>query len=1444
MPEDLPDAIPQKIVIDSANPLRISPTDISQFVRLEQCERYLRFRLAERAGQNFMKAYDVIPQRITPLLTLSGAKFEAEVEAEVDLKHRSVHYAKRTPEETERKVNNDEVLEEVAALKPGQIVVLFQPRINVPLHGFSVRGDLDLVRLERNADGALHVMIVDMKSTTSVKVEHRLQVAFYQLMIEKLLKPVEPNLKIDTGILYRRPIDASPDDETIAAHQQAAIDAFGFSDKLLEIVADPDAYLQATQDLVFSDESVVRRVSSTDFEELPFALSYKCDGCLYNEYCMKQCAEKEDLALLPYMSGVEKEALKRHGIHTISQLARLKEFRPEDSDEPGSQFDLLPATGYESHVARLASTWPVGPRLDELVHRARSFRRSARKENLQSLPFIPNKGASSLPASTPELNPNLVMVYLDAQHDYLHDRVYLLGALIVAHDKGAPAQRRTVVHTTKSPPERAEQERELLIDFTRELIETIVEVAVVPEGQEKAAPLHLVFFNQYEQRVLLDAIARNAPRLLEAAPPLYDFLTQLAAFDSPVATFLDQEIRTRKNFPMTCQSLQSLATYLKFDWNSPQKFREIFKPRLFDYLGKLDIDGESEWFTKRSRFNSQIPLECAYAAWGELPEPEKGKADTWADFRPVKPELLEAFHIRRLEALEHIAKNVPANPLTRMTPFRLPDLAHHDEKARTLAQALREFVIIERLVEMSDWRTIRHAPPETRVLMGETLVARYVEKDQERDVTQAIREHRRREALRKQYESEYLGAHPGETKAQLTKEQKAECRWSLEGIKVRLRLETSRVDCELHEALALSNIRDGERVVMAPRWSFDERLPVDEREPFTPTPKQLLYAPRVDLDRIVITKRNKKRQPTAAMIEVTGQGSIFLQDGDGFVFGSFQRPLEDGELYSLDPSPDDWYGYWCKKIVQGVCDGEPHVLYERLIDPSVLENPTNTGLKGQKQFLKGLKAFHAVDYLHDFEASKRDYIGGYGSNPVLLVQGPPGTGKSYATAFAVFARLQAAMVANRDFRVLLSCKTHAATDVLVANVAEVQQKLRDLREADPTLFDKHFDARILEVSLYRVVPRDRPPNSVIPLAKDGTIPKQRKNADVLQQDRWLIAAATPGGVYGAIKAKWSKEMFGHQFIDLLVLDEASQMNLPEALMAALPLVEDAQVIVVGDHRQMPPIVKHDWDNERRRTFQEYQVYESLFDTLRQYDVPLIQFAESFRLHHAMAEFLRQEIYRHDGIEYFSQKCELIPSHDHTEEFLAAVLSPNHPLTVVMHDEAGSQMRNEFEQRLIEPLIRVLADSKAYGMDHKTGLGIVVPHRAQRAALQQAFPELNESDPVTGTLIRSAVDTVERFQGGERNVILVSATESDQAYLLASSGFLLDPRRLTVALSRAKRKMILVASRSIFQLFLTDEEQFANLQLWKNLLLRTCREKVWDGEIEGQRVQVWGCGVEA
>lgn len=221
---------------------------------------------------------------------------------------------------------------------------------------------------------------------------------------------------------------------------------------------------------------------------------------------------------------------------------------------------------------------------------------------------------------------------------------------------------------------------------------------------------------------------------------------------------------------------------------------------------------------------------------------------------------------------------------------------------------------------------------------------------------------------------------------------------------------------------------------------------------------------------------------------------------------------------------------------------------------------------------------------------------------------------------------------------------------------------------------------------------------------------------------------------------------------------------------------------------------------------------------------------------ALAEFLRREIYVHDGINVHSEQHRQLPPRPVEDPFVASVLAPQHALVVIIHDEAESLVENPFERALIAPVLEALVDLFDLGPEH--GMGVVVPHRAQRGALAEALPQLTILDPKTGAPIRSAVDTVERFQGDEREAIMVSATESDPQYLLVSGDFLLDPRRLTVALSRAKRKMILVASRSVFNLFSADEETFANAQLWKNLLRFTCTELLWEGEREGHAVQVW------
>src|SRR5215213_11701483 len=97
--------------LDALGRVRISPTDVSQFIRLDQCERYLRLRLHERsAASGFMVDYGVVPQSIPPLLTQSGALFEEGVERVVAGRFPTVNLADRSEVPDARATDNDRVV--------------------------------------------------------------------------------------------------------------------------------------------------------------------------------------------------------------------------------------------------------------------------------------------------------------------------------------------------------------------------------------------------------------------------------------------------------------------------------------------------------------------------------------------------------------------------------------------------------------------------------------------------------------------------------------------------------------------------------------------------------------------------------------------------------------------------------------------------------------------------------------------------------------------------------------------------------------------------------------------------------------------------------------------------------------------------------------------------------------------------------------------------------------------------------------------------------------------------------------------------------------------------------------------------------------------------------------------------------------------------------------
>ena len=123
-------------------------------------------------------------------------------------------------------------------------------------------------------------------------------------------------------------------------------------------------------------------------------------------------------------------------------------------------------------------------------------------DGLEALSYIPSKGYGTLPYCDPSQNPNLVRIYVDAQHDYLQDRIYLLGARVVACEGGAPGaneeRSRSIVHLTDGPPDSAEKERRLFVRWTRDLLRAVLECAAPDEDGQPRAPIHLVFYNGFE----------------------------------------------------------------------------------------------------------------------------------------------------------------------------------------------------------------------------------------------------------------------------------------------------------------------------------------------------------------------------------------------------------------------------------------------------------------------------------------------------------------------------------------------------------------------------------------------------------------------------------------------------------------------------------------------------------------------------------------------------------------------------------------------------------------------------------------------------------------------------------------------------------------------------------------------------------------------------------
>ncbi len=248
-------------------------------------------------------------------------------------------------------------------------------------------------------------------------------------------------------------------------------------------------------------------------------------------------------------------------------------------------------------------------------------------------------------------------------------------------------------------------------------------------------------------------------------------------------------------------------------------------------------------------------------------------------------------------------------------------------------------------------------------------------------------------------------------------------------------------------------------------------------------------------------------------------------------------------------------------------------------------------------------------------------------------------------------------------------------------------------------------------------------------------------------------------------------LLGRRF-DLVLVDEAGQVAMPHAC-AALAL--GRRRFLVGDHRQLPPLVVAEHEDSL--------ALRSAFEHLHErYGSHLL--TSTYRMNEELCSF--------PSAAFYGGRLRAAAANRGIRLALdgdpGPILRPDPPGLIVPVKHLGARTMAPAEA---EAAADIVAAAIGHGLSPDE-VAVIAPHRAQgnriRALLRRRLDLPPERFPV--------VDTVERLQGGERDLIVLSLTASDPQAVLSEASFFFSPNRLNVSLTRARRKLVILMSEAI------------------------------------------------
>ena len=382
----------------------------------------------------------------------------------------------------------------------------------------------------------------------------------------------------------------------------------------------------------------------------------------------------------------------------------------------------------------------------------------------------------------------------------------------------------------------------------------------------------------------------------------------------------------------------------------------------------------------------------------------------------------------------------------------------------------------------------------------------------------------------------------------------------------------------------------------------------------------------------------------------------------------------------------------------------------------------------------------------------------------FLLQGPPGTGKtSMALRFLVEEELDSSLFTLHS-SLLLTAYTHRAVDEICAMLEESGQ--------DYLLLGN--EASCAPLYAHRLL--------------SNAFAEHPKLSDIRQRLKEVrIVVST------LLTLQARPFLLGLKHFSLCIVDEASQILEPP-IIGLLASEHIDRFILIGDHKQLPAVVQQP-DNEPRL----HACRQSLFERLlrQEQEAGRTEFTgllnHQGRMHPDIAVFPNEWFYRQEQLQPVPcphQLEEALDYREPSEDDLDHQLKQHRVLFLPSTDEAT----------LVADLLRrIYRQIGAEHFDADRSIGVIVTYRYQIAQIRRAMAKMGLS-----RLSDISIDTVERYQGSQRDVIIYSLgvqNEADLDFLTANcfeeDGHTID-RKLNVAMTRARKQLLMTGRQDVLQ----------------------------------------------